>query len=134
MYPLGSLPASPGLHPGLHVKVCGGGSGKSWRPDWKLLARIAGRKRINSIAKARRFRLKSLVFTREQTRKSAIMDIIQELEAGILSHSSMAVIAVVGIVALILAIKVAHFLIRLLLGLIALAAIGGGVWSFFLRP
>jgi hypothetical protein len=45
----------------------------------------------------------------------------------------MAVIAVIGIVALILAVKVAHFLIRLVLGLIALTAIGGAVWWFFLR-
>ena len=62
------------------------------------------------------------------------MDIIQQLKAGVLSHGSMAVIAVVGIVALILAIKIAHFLTRLLLGLIALTAIGGAVWWFFLRP
>jgi hypothetical protein len=61
------------------------------------------------------------------------MDIIEQLKAGLFSHSSMAVIAVVGIVALILAIKIAHFLTRLLLGLIALAAIGGAVWWFFLR-
>ena len=45
----------------------------------------------------------------------------------------MAVIAVVGIVALILALKVAHFIIRLILGVIALAAIGAAVWWFFLR-
>ena len=62
------------------------------------------------------------------------MDIIQQLKAGIFSHGSMAVMAVVGIVALILAIKIAHFLTRLLLGLIALAAIGGAVWWFFIRP
>jgi hypothetical protein len=61
------------------------------------------------------------------------MDIIQQLKAGVLSHGSMAVIAVIGIVALILAVKVAHFLIRLVLGLIALTAIGGAVWWFFLR-
>jgi hypothetical protein len=61
------------------------------------------------------------------------MDIIEQLKAGLFSHSSMAVIAVVGIVALILAIKIAHFLTRLLLGLIALAAIGGAVWWFFIR-
>ena len=61
------------------------------------------------------------------------MDMIEQLKAGLLSHSSMAVIAVVGILALILAIKVAHFIIRLVLGLIALAAIGAAVWWFFLR-
>ena len=61
------------------------------------------------------------------------MDIIEQLKAGILSHGSMAVIAVVGILALILAFRVAHFLIRLLLGLIALAAIGSALWWFLLR-
>ena len=61
------------------------------------------------------------------------MDIIEQLKTGIFSHSSMAVIAVVGIVALILAVKIAHFLTRLLLGLMALAGIGVAVWWFFLR-
>ena len=50
---------------------------------------------------------------------------IEQIKAGLLSHGSMAVIAVVGILALILAMKVAHFIIRLILGLIALAALGG---------
>jgi len=85
------------------------------------------------IAKARRLRLKSLRHTREEARESPNMDIIQQLKAGIFSHGSMAVIAVVGIVALILAIKVAHFLIRLVLALIAVAAIGGAIWWFFIR-
>ena len=61
------------------------------------------------------------------------MDMFEELKAGLLSHSSMAVVAVIGIVALILAIKVAHLIIRLVLGLIALAAIGAAIWWFFLR-
>jgi len=80
------------------------------------------------------FRVKCARLTHKQLLESAKMDMIEQLKAGILSHSSMAVIAVVGIVALILAIKVAHFLIRLLLVLIALAAIGGAVWWFFIRP
>jgi hypothetical protein len=62
------------------------------------------------------------------------MDMIEQIKAGLFSHGSMAVIAVVGVVALILAMKVAHFIIRLLLGLIALAALGGAAWWFFLRP
>ena len=61
------------------------------------------------------------------------MDMIEQIKTVILSHSSMAVIGVVGILALILAIKIGHFIVRLLLGLIALAAIGGAVWWFFLR-
>ena len=61
------------------------------------------------------------------------MDMIEQLKTGLLSHGSMAVIAVIGIVALILALKVAHFIIRLILGVIALAAIGAAVWWFFLR-
>jgi hypothetical protein len=69
----------------------------------------------------------------EQLRESIKMDIIQQIRTGLLSHSSMAVVAVVGILALILAIKVAHFVTRLLLGLIAITAIGGAVWWVFLR-
>jgi hypothetical protein len=61
------------------------------------------------------------------------MDMIEQLKTGLFSHGSMAVIAVVGIVALILAIKVAHFMIRLILGVIAVATIGAAVWWFFLR-
>ena len=61
------------------------------------------------------------------------MDMIEQIKAGLFSHGSMAVIAVVGVVALILAMKVAHFIIRLILGLIALAALGGAAWWFFLR-
>jgi len=133
VYPPGSSTTSTALLAG------GGGpcSGTSWLPDWKLRARVllqGGASRTNLIAKARRFKLKFLRLAREQPRASANMDIIQQLKAGVLSHGSMAVIAVVGIVALILAIKIAHFLTRLLLGLIALTAIGGAVWWFFLRP
>ena len=58
---------------------------------------------------------------------------IEQIKGALFSHSSMAVIAVVGIVALILVLKVAHFIIRLILGVIALAAIGAAVWWFFLR-
>ena len=58
---------------------------------------------------------------------------IEQIRAGHFSHGSMAIIAVVGILALILAIKVAHFIGRLILILIGLAAIGGAVWWFFLR-
>ena len=61
------------------------------------------------------------------------MDMIEQIKAGLHSHGSMAVIAVVGVVALILAMKVAHFIIRLILGLIALAALGGAAWWCFLR-
>jgi hypothetical protein len=61
------------------------------------------------------------------------MDMIEQIKAGLFSHGSMAVIAVVGVLALILAMKVAHFIIRLVLGLIALAALGGAAWWFFLR-
>jgi hypothetical protein len=72
--------------------------------------------------------------TRAQISEDRFMDMIEHIKAGLLTHSSMAVIAVVGILALILAMKIAHFIIRLILGLIALAAIGGAVWWFFLRP
>lgn len=61
------------------------------------------------------------------------VDMIEQIKTAILSHSSMAVIGIVGILALILAVKVAHFIGRLLLGLIALAAIGAAIWWFFLR-
>ena len=61
------------------------------------------------------------------------MDMIEQLKTGLFSHGSIAVIAVVGIVALVLALKVAHFIFRLILGVIAVAAIGAAVWWFFLR-
>ena len=64
---------------------------------------------------------------------------MQEISQAILEGANAylkkqySVVAVVGVLALILAFKVAHFLLRLLLGLIALAAIGGAIWWFFLR-
>ena len=61
------------------------------------------------------------------------MDLIEQLKAGVCSHGSMAVIAVVGVLALILAIKIAHFVIRVIFVLLGLAAIGSAVWWFFLR-
>ena len=61
------------------------------------------------------------------------MDMIEQIKTVTLSHGSMVVIAVVGILALILAMKIGHFLARLLLGLIALVAIGGVIWWFLLR-
>jgi hypothetical protein len=45
----------------------------------------------------------------------------------------MVVIAVIGILALILAIKIAHVIIRMIFALLGLAAIGTAVWWFFLR-
>jgi hypothetical protein len=61
------------------------------------------------------------------------MDTIEHIKTAILSHYSMAIIAVVGILALFLAVKVVHFLLRVLLVLLALTAIGGAIWWFFLR-
>ena len=61
------------------------------------------------------------------------MNMIEQIKAVICSHSSMAVIAVVGILALILAIKIAHVIIRVMFVLLGLAAIGCAVWWFFLR-
>ena len=45
----------------------------------------------------------------------------------------MLVIAVVGVLALFLATKIAHAIFRLVFGLIGLAAVAGAVWWFFLR-
>ena len=61
------------------------------------------------------------------------MDMIEQIRAGICSHSSMAVIAVVGILALFLAVKIAHIIIRVIFILLGVAAIGCAVWWFFLR-
>ena len=45
----------------------------------------------------------------------------------------MLIIAVVGMVALVLAIKIGHAMLRLVFGLIGVAAIVGAVWWFFLK-
>ena len=58
---------------------------------------------------------------------------LEQIQTALGSHGSMALLGAVGILALFLAFKVARFLLRLLLILIALAAIGGAVWWFFLR-
>jgi hypothetical protein len=57
------------------------------------------------------------------------MDIVEQLKAS----NPMITIAVVGVVALFLAIKLGHAILRLVLGLIGLAAIAGAVWWFFLK-
>jgi hypothetical protein len=56
------------------------------------------------------------------------MDLFEQLK-----DSHMLVIGAVGVVALFLAIKIGHFILRLVFGLIGLAAIVGAVWWFFLR-
>jgi hypothetical protein len=45
----------------------------------------------------------------------------------------MLLIALVAVLALILAIKIGHAILRLVFGLIGLAAIGGAVWWLFLQ-
>jgi hypothetical protein len=57
------------------------------------------------------------------------MDIFEQLKAS----SPMLVIVVVGVVALFLAIKIGHAILRLVFGLIGLAAIVGAVWWLFLK-
>lgn len=71
--------------------------------------------------------------TRDTIRENTSMDLIEQIKAGICSHSSMAVIAVVGILALILALKIVHLILRVICVLLGLAAIGSAVWWFFLR-
>ena len=61
------------------------------------------------------------------------MSLIEQIKACIFSHDSMVVIVVIGILALILAIKIAHVIIRMIFALLGLAAIGTAVWWFFLR-
>ena len=58
---------------------------------------------------------------------------IEQIKAAIISYGPMAVVAFLGVIALILAAKIAHLIARLLMTVIALAAIGGGAWWFFLR-
>ena len=61
------------------------------------------------------------------------MDRIALIDVSSLSHGSMAVIAVVGIVALLIATKVGHAILKLILGLMGIAALAAAVWWFFLR-
>lgn len=58
------------------------------------------------------------------------MDILEQLKGSNL----MVVIVVVGVLALFLALKIAHVIFKMVFGLIGLAAIGGAVWWFFLKP
>jgi hypothetical protein len=79
-------------------------------------------------------RLKSLYYvTQESVRENTGMNLIEQIKACIFSHGSMVVIAVIGILALILAMKIAHVIIRMIFALLGLAAIGTAVWWFFLR-
>jgi hypothetical protein len=57
------------------------------------------------------------------------MDIVEQLKA----RNPMIIIVVVGVVALFLGIKLGYAILRLVLGLIGLAAIVGAVWWFFLK-
>ena len=57
------------------------------------------------------------------------MEMFEQLKAS----NPMLIIAVVGVVALFLAIKIGHAILRLVFGLIGLAAIVGAVWWFFLK-
>ena len=61
------------------------------------------------------------------------MDMIEHIKAGLFNHSSMALIGVIGILALLLAFKIVHLISRLLFAVIALVAIGSAIWWFFLR-
>jgi hypothetical protein len=61
------------------------------------------------------------------------MNMIAEINTGGLSHGSMAVVAIVGILALLVAMKIGHAITRLIFGLIGLAAFGAAVWWFFLK-
>jgi hypothetical protein len=57
------------------------------------------------------------------------MEIVEQLKAS----NPVLIIAVVGVIALFLAIKIGHAILRLVFGLIGLAAIVGAVWWFFLK-
>ena len=57
------------------------------------------------------------------------MDIFEQLKAS----NPMLIIAVVGVVALFLAIKIGRVILKLVFGLIGLAAIVGAVSWFFLK-
>jgi hypothetical protein len=57
------------------------------------------------------------------------MDLFEHLKGGNL----MIVVVVVGVLALLLAIKITRAILKLVFGLIGLAAIGGAVWWFFLK-
>ncbi|SPE62267.1 hypothetical protein SBV1_80017 [Verrucomicrobia bacterium] len=57
------------------------------------------------------------------------MDLFEHLKG----NNLMIVIVLAGVVALFLAIKVGHAILRLVFGLTCLAAIGVAVWWFFLK-
>ena len=73
--------------------------------------------------------LSRITHIRRQIQKNTKMDIFEQLKGSNL----MVVIVVVGVVALFLAIKIGHFILRLVFGLIGLAVIAGAVWWLFLK-
>ena len=54
-------------------------------------------------------------------------------DAAVKGGNLMIVIAVIGVLALFVAIKITRAILRLVFGLIGLAAIGGAVWWFFMQ-
>jgi hypothetical protein len=69
----------------------------------------------------------------ELVRENADMNLTEQIKAFVFSHGSMVVIAIIGVMALILAVKIAHVIMRMMFALLGLAAIGTAVWWFFLR-
>jgi hypothetical protein len=59
----------------------------------------------------------------------AQMNFIEQLK----SSNYMLVVATVGILALFVAVKIGHFLLRIVLGLIALICVAAAIWWFFFR-
>jgi hypothetical protein len=61
------------------------------------------------------------------------MEIVGQITPNLSSPAAKVVLVIVGCVALYLAIKIGHFLLRILFGLVGLALIGLVIWWFLHR-
>lgn len=64
---------------------------------------------------------------------SILPDSVNEFVSGRSGLPEKLMVVLIGLLALYAAMKIGHFVIRLLFGLLGLAILAGGIWWFFFR-